>query len=70
MVSERDTGIGVSIAGLTRPSGHIMADTQTIAVYHSNTWDSDFDSCFTVFSMAGFSLYIKYNCRNSLSDTD
>jgi hypothetical protein len=51
MVSERDTVIGVSIAGLTCPSGHIMAGTQTIAVYHSNTWDSDFGSCFTTFSV-------------------
>ena len=66
MVSERDTGIGVSIAGLTRPFGHIMADTQTIAVYHSNAWDFDFGSCCTAFSVARFSWYIKYNCRNSL----
>jgi hypothetical protein len=54
MVSERDTVIGVSIAGLTCPSGHIMAGTQTIAVYHSNTCNFDFGSGFSVFPMAGF----------------
>ncbi|MEA3298037.1 MAG: hypothetical protein U9Q31_00805 [Chloroflexota bacterium] len=56
MVSERNTGIGVSIAGLTRSSGHIMADTQTITVHHSNTCNFDFGSCFTAFPVESVQL--------------
>lgn len=56
MVSERNTSIGVCITVHTRSSGHIMADTQTIAVYHSNACNFDFGSCFTAFSVESVQL--------------
>ncbi len=54
MVSERDTCIGVYTAGHTHLLRHIMADNQTIGVYHHIAGHFDFGSGFSVFSMEGF----------------
>jgi len=54
MVSERDTCIGVYTAEHTHSFRHIMADNQTIAVYHHNIGNFDFGSGFSVFPMEGF----------------
>jgi len=54
MVSERDTCISISITQPPHSSGHIMADNKIVAVYHHNTGNFDYYSCFGVFYVEGF----------------